>query len=240
MKVFYMNHHQNITRIKAVYNALGPLKNNVVFVGGATVSLYAEYENGIPEDLVRPTDDVDILIELWAYHDYAKMEEQLRSFGFKNDIESGVICRYIIHGITVDVMATGEGILGFGNRWYPDGFKKSIQRFLDDQHTIRIFSAPYFVAAKLEAFKSPTRKDNNDGRVSQDFEDIMFLFEHRQSIWQEMSDCDMSLKTYLQEAFTSLLENPAFEEWVDGHAGFGYPPATYMIISRLREFIVAT
>jgi hypothetical protein len=25
------------------------------------VSLYAEYENGIPEDLVRPTDDVDIL-----------------------------------------------------------------------------------------------------------------------------------------------------------------------------------
>ena len=93
MKVFYMNHHQNITRIKAVYNALGPLKNNVVFVGGATVSLYAEYENGIPEDLVRHTDDVDILIELWAYHDYAKMEEQLRSFGFKNDIESGVICR---------------------------------------------------------------------------------------------------------------------------------------------------
>ena len=59
-----MNHHQNITRIKAVNNALGPLNDKVVFVGGATVSLYAEYENGIPEDLVRPTDDVDILIEL--------------------------------------------------------------------------------------------------------------------------------------------------------------------------------
>ena len=71
-----MNHHQNITRIKAVYNALGSLKEKVVFVGGATVSLYAQYENGIPEDLVRPTDDVDILIELWAYPDYAIIEEQ--------------------------------------------------------------------------------------------------------------------------------------------------------------------
>lgn len=37
-----MIHHQNITRIKAVYNALGHLKNSVVFVGGATVALYAE------------------------------------------------------------------------------------------------------------------------------------------------------------------------------------------------------
>jgi hypothetical protein len=115
-----MNHHQNITRIKAVYSALGQLKDKVVFVGGATVSLYAEYENGIPEDLVRPTDDVDILVELWSYHDYAQIDEQLRSIGFQNDVESGVICRYKVQGITVDIMATGKDILGFGNRWYPD------------------------------------------------------------------------------------------------------------------------
>ncbi len=30
-----MNLHLNITRIKAVYNALGPLKDKAVFVGGA-------------------------------------------------------------------------------------------------------------------------------------------------------------------------------------------------------------
>ncbi len=231
-----MNHHQNITRIKAVYHALGPLKNRVVFVGGATVSLYAEYENGISEDLVRPTDDVDILIELWAYDAYAKIEEQLRSIGFQNDIESGVICRYKVQGITVDIMATGKDVLGFGNRWYPDGFQNARQLTLDDEDTIRIFSAPYFIAAKLEAFKSPTRKDNNDGRMSQDFEDIIFLFEHRKSIWQEMSECDPVLKAYLQEEFTRISTHPAFEEWVDGHAGFGSPPATEMIINRIGEF----
>ena len=232
-----MNHHQNITRIKAVYNALGPLKDKVVFVGGATVSLYAEYENGIPEDLVRPTDDVDILIELWSYHDYAQIDEQLRSIGFQNDVESGVICRYKVQGITVDIMATGKDILGFGNIWYPDGFKHSMQLALDDQHTIRIFLPSYFIATKLEAFKSLTRKDNNDGRMSQDFEDIMFLFEHRKSIWQEMGECDPELKAYLRAEFIRISAYPAFEEWVDGHAGFAYPPATYMIVNRLREFI---
>lgn len=94
-------------------------------------------------------------------------------------------------------MSTGENVLGFGNRWYPEGFKHSMQLSLDGQNTIRIFSAPYFIATKLEAFKSATRKDNNDGRVSQDFEDIMFLFEHRKSIWQEMNECDPELKAYL-------------------------------------------
>ena len=33
------NHQNNLTRIKAVYNALGHLRDQVVFVGGATVSL---------------------------------------------------------------------------------------------------------------------------------------------------------------------------------------------------------
>lgn len=55
-----MSHQENITRIKAVYNALGPLKDKVVFVGGATISLYREGSK--PE--VRATEDVDIVIEL--------------------------------------------------------------------------------------------------------------------------------------------------------------------------------
>ncbi|HEX9513239.1 MAG TPA: hypothetical protein VF939_22265 [Puia sp.] len=45
------------------------------------------------------------------YKDYAAIEEKLRSKGFVNDVESGVICRYTIHGITVDVMPTSENIL---------------------------------------------------------------------------------------------------------------------------------
>lgn len=43
----------NITRIKAVYNALGDIRNEVVFVGGATIALYADRSTSD----VRPTDD---------------------------------------------------------------------------------------------------------------------------------------------------------------------------------------
>jgi len=73
--------------------------------------------------------------------------------------------------------------------------------------------------------------------MSQDFEDIMFLFEHRKSIWQEMKDCDPKLNAYLHSEFARISAHPDFAEWVDGHAGFGYPPATYMIIDRVQEFL---
>ena len=59
-----MNYKLNIVRIKAVCNALGKLAEEVVFVGGATAALYADR----PVGEVRPTDDVDILVELLNYH----------------------------------------------------------------------------------------------------------------------------------------------------------------------------
>ena len=114
-----MSHQENISRIKAVYNALGPLKDKVVFVGGATVSLYRERD--WPE--VRITEDVDIVIEIWQYGSYAALEEQLRSIGFVNDKASGIICRFIYDQTVVDIMPAEGKVLGFSNRWYPDGFK---------------------------------------------------------------------------------------------------------------------
>jgi hypothetical protein len=93
-----MNHHLNIVRIRAVYRALEELGKKVVFVGGATVSLYTDRQ---AED-IRPTDDIDILIELTSYKGYAAIEQKLRTKGFINDIESGIICRYKVQGIIVD------------------------------------------------------------------------------------------------------------------------------------------
>jgi predicted nucleotidyltransferase len=209
-----MSHQKNVLRIKAVHNALGSLRNDVVYVGGATVSLYAER---MAEE-VRPTDDVDILIELWTYKDYAVIEDQLRKMGFVNDNSSGVICRYTVQGITVDVMTTGKNVLGFANRWYADGYKNAFDYVIDKVHTVKIFTAPYFIASKLEAFKSPSREDNNNGIYSSDFEDIVFVFENRESIWDELQVAPDNVKTYLKAEFKKLLKNPLFEEWIDAHA----------------------
>ena len=84
--------HENIVRIKVVNEVLKGLDQEFVFVGGATVSLYATNPELASE--TRPTDDVDVVIELATYGGYAGIDEKLRGLGFKNDVASGVICRY--------------------------------------------------------------------------------------------------------------------------------------------------
>jgi len=173
-----MSHKQNIVGIKAVYDALEEVAKDVIFIGGATVSLYADR----PAGEVRPTDDVDILIELLDYKGYAAIEDKLRAKGFVNDVESGVICRYLVRGFIVDVMPTAEEILGFSNKWYSKGFAHSTEVMIDKEYIIRIFEPAYFIATKLEAFKN---RGENDGRTSSDFEDIIYVLNNRSTIWKE-------------------------------------------------------
>ncbi len=226
-----MSHHTNIVRIKAVANALTELKDKVVFVGGSTISLYPDR----PVFEVRPTDDVDVIIEILNYVDRMELEEKLRSIGFTHDIESGIICRYKIQGIIVDIMPTNDASIGFTNKWYPDGFANAINHQIDEMLTVKILSAPYYIATKLEAHKS---RGNNDGRTSHDFEDIIYVLENRATIWKEMNNAGESLKEYLQSEFLILLENPNLFEWIDAHVERGSPPATYFIMDALQKFTI--
>ena len=81
-----MSNHNNIVRIKAIAGLMDQLHEDVVFVGGATVSLYAD----LKATESRPTDDVNIIIELASYHKYVVLDERLRDVGFVNDTASGV------------------------------------------------------------------------------------------------------------------------------------------------------
>ena len=197
-------------------------------MGGATISLYPDR----PVLEVRPTDDIDVIIEILNYVDRAKLEERLRSIGFSHDIESGVICRYKIQGIIVDIMPTNDPSIGFTNIWYPEGFEKAVDHEIDERSIIKILSAPYFIATKLEAHKA---RGKNDGRTSHDFEDIVYVLENRESIWEEMDNSDSSVKEYLRSEFQILLKNPNLFEWIDSHVERGSPPATYMIMDKLKK-----
>lgn len=208
--------------------ALAKLKEKVVFVGGATISLYPDR----PVLDARPTDDVDVIIEILNYTDRAELEDKLRSIGFSHDIESGVICRYRIQGIIVDIMPTNDPSIGFNNCWYPEGFENAINYDIDDQNTVQILSAPYFIATKLEAHKD---RGQNDGRTSQDFEDIIYILENRETIWDEINSSSDNLKLYLQTEFRNLLRNPNIFEWIDCHVERGNPPASYFIMEALKK-----
>jgi predicted nucleotidyltransferase len=230
-----MEQNINIIRIQKVYEALGDLQDKVVFAGGAAVSMYADriaFE-------VRPTEDVDIVVQIYSRYDYTVLEDHLRKIGFKNDSAASFIGRYYFNDLIVDVMPLAEEVLGFSNRWYEDGFKNAINYKIEEDKIIKIFSAPYFVAAKLEAFKSRGKNKSGeyDGRVSDDFEDIIFILENRLALWDDINKAPKNLREYLYNEFMLLSLNPYFEEWIDCHASTSSPAATPIIIGNLKNWL---
>lgn len=108
--------------VEIVASGLKDLLSEMVFVGGATVSLYLSDSALKSDSSVRPTDDVDCVVELANRSEYNKFEKKLRNLGFKNSTEQGApICRWLYSGVTVDIMPTDPKIIGFANQWYKSG-----------------------------------------------------------------------------------------------------------------------
>ena len=225
-----MSHHINITRIKAISRILKSIKKDVVFVGGATVSLYVDSKSSE----VRPTDDVDVVIELAAYNNYTQLEEELRKVGFENDKESGIICRYMVQGIIVDIMPTNSDVLGFSNRWYEEGFENAISIMLDDDE-VKIFSFPYFIATKLEAFKN---RGNNDFRFSSDFEDIVYVLENNSNAENQLSNLPEQLKEYFSKTFQDLINQQDWEEGLYAHLEPRNAPQKIIMIENILKKLI--
>lgn len=206
-----MSYHINMLRLKAVARALGEWKEKVVFVGGATVSLYASRPLATN---VRPTDDVDVVVELVSTGEFYKLQERLLELGFKHDTLSSIISRFLLQGLKVDFMPTDPTVLGFGNKWYPDGVNTTINHSINNEEAIRIFASPYFIASKLEAFK--TRGDG-DLYGSHDLEDIVFVLDNRDNIEEELLNAENRVKEYLKTEFATLMANKLFEDALLGH-----------------------
>jgi hypothetical protein len=85
--------------LQTVANGLGELKEDMVFVGGYVAELYAT--DPATSD-IRPTMDVDCVIELSSRRAHAELEENLRARRFKHDTSQGApICRWVFAGVIV-------------------------------------------------------------------------------------------------------------------------------------------
>ena len=131
-------------------------------------------------------------------------------------------------------MPTSDAVLGFTNQWYPEAFTTAQRKIIDEKVTVNIFSPVYFIAAKLEAFKN---RGGNDGRFSSDFEDIVFLLNKRNSIWQEFRDASKDVKQYLITTFSELLHEKYIDEWISCHVDFDEQRRVDFIIHSLQEFV---
>jgi hypothetical protein len=108
----------NVAMLELVSQRLSAeLRLRLVFTGGAVVGLLVT-DPAMPS--IRPTEDVDLMVQVLARAEFHEVEASLRSLGFVPDMSPAApICRWRIDQITVDVMPTLETILGFSNRWYP-------------------------------------------------------------------------------------------------------------------------
>lgn len=193
--------------LQTVANGLGNLKDDMVFVGGAVAELYAS-DPAASE--IRPTIDVDCVIELHTRTAHAKLESDLRAKGFANDTSEGApICRFVYEDIKVDVMPTEERLLGFSNRWYPEGIKNKIIKTLPDDTEIYVFPSEYYLASKFEAHNS---RGGNDLRQSHDFEDIVYILGNTLDILAEIENANESVKEYLKEECQKLSRNAGLQE----------------------------
>jgi predicted nucleotidyltransferase len=200
-----MPSNSNKELIKVVARGLGDLLPNVAFIGGAVTELYASAESDVQE--VRPTDDVDCVIQIASYGQLANFEKELRKRGFIND--QNKIMRWNYAGIIVDILPDHAEILGFANRWYQDGMMHSVNYTLTEALTIRIFALPYFLASKFEALFDRGMKDL---RLSKDLEDILFCFFYCNNLEQQMSAAPDDVQKYIGESIKRLLKEPAINE----------------------------
>ncbi|MEI6596447.1 MAG: hypothetical protein WCO28_12855 [Bacteroidota bacterium] len=222
----------NITMLQTVANGLGDLKDEMVFVGGSVAELYVS--NPAASD-IRPTLDVDCVVELSSKIAHAKLEEQLRAKKFTHDTTQGApICRFIYKDILVDVMPTDSNVLGFTNIWYEEGVDNKISKTLPDGTEVFVFRPEYYVASKFEAHKG---RGGNDLRQSHDFEDIIYIFDNCLDILDNISNANDTVKVYLKEECQNLLEYEGLTEGIESALPYGSGEESTDIILELIQRI---
>ena len=164
---------------------------------------------------VRPTTDVDVMAEIVSRVDYYQLAEQLRTMGFREHMADGApICRWMVDGMELDIMPTSPDILGFSNRWYPEAMQHAMPYRLDETLTIRVITAPYFLATKLEAFYG---RGNGDYLFSHDLEDFITVIDGRPELLAEVAASPNTLRDYLANEVRQLLAAPVFLDALPGY-----------------------
>lgn len=201
----------NLPQLRQIAEALGDLREQVVFVGGAVAGLLVTDPLADP---VRATRDVDAVVNASRTKFY-RIEEAVAQRGFARDVTSEVICRWVHKdsGMLFDLMPVEPEVLGFSNRWYPYAVETSEPTDLGAGITIRLISAVGFVATKLEAFAG---RGGGDYLSSHDIEDVLNIVDGREELAKELSATPDELQHAVGDAFSGLLSDPNFANVLPG------------------------
>jgi predicted nucleotidyltransferase len=218
----------NIELVMQVAYALGPLRKDLVFVGGCAVGLLV---TDLARPPVRATKDVDLIAEVTTKGDYYSLARALRQAGFSEDNRDDVICRWRFREMLVDVMPTNESILGFSNRWYLEAVRSANTIALMPELEIKLVTPPLLIATKIEAFYG---RGKGDYGSSHDIEDVIVLVDGRPELVAEIAASDESVRSYLRSEIDDLLADHAFVDTISWHLDPQNQARVPIVLERLR------
>lgn len=226
-----INKSSNLKAIVKIAEALEELKEEVVFVGGAVVGLYAN--DSAAED-VRPTKDVDITVHIVSTVELEKLRLKLLKKGFKQSPEEKVICRFLYQGIKLDVMSTKEVGWAPSNSWFGPGFKH-LEKHKINAITVNLLPLSYYLATKFAAFHD---RGGTDPRFSKDFEDITYLLDNRTDLVESLARAPEDVKKYLHIEFKRILSDKILQEALMANMSHLIQTKRYkMVESKLKEIV---
>ena len=218
----------NIEMLKLAVAQLGDLADELVFVGGSATGLLITDEASAD---VRPTKDVDAIVEAATYSKYVDFEERLSKAEFQRDLSKDApICRWIKGGTLFDIMPI-DGFLGFSNSWYRGAVETAEYYQIEPEVTIRVVTPPYFLATKLEAFAD---RGENDFLESRDIEDIIAVVNGREERMEEIKTAPDDVRGFITDRIADLLSKRRFTDSIPGHLN---PDSSriHIVIDRLRS-----
>ena len=216
--------------VRTVALAFGDFLQELMFVGGAATGFL------VTDPLApvqRNTEDVDVVVRIVSYAEYLHLCGRLRDLGFAEDSSEGATrCRWIVRAIKVDVMSWGEHP-GPPSRWFQEAHRLATAHSIGNDLNIRVITAPYFLAAKFEAFADGQR---GDIRISRDIEDLIAVVDGRQDIAAEVGSSSPLLREYVAAQMSALIADRDFADAVAGHLpGDSASQARFpLVIARLQ------
>lgn len=181
--------HANTALLSHMAAALGDLRERMVFVGGCATALLITDSAAAP---VRATKDVDAIVATASTAEYLRLGQELRSKGFTQTLAEGdPPYRWSFRGMKLDLIPAQESTLGFSDRWYEAALRTAMEIPLGDDMSIRLVTAVYFLATKLDAFED---RGNGDYLHSHDFEDVVAVVDGRAEIVTEVAQADVEVR----------------------------------------------
>ena len=220
----------NLKVVEKVAISLEELNDDVIYVGGAVVSLYVTDEGA---EQPRPTKDIDISVQISTYSQMEELREKLALKKIYPAPSEKIMYRYSYEDILIDFIPFEETILGPTNSWLKPGFEKAYPINIGEIE-IKVLPVSLFLATKWEAYKSR----GNDPRTSHDFEDIIYIIDNNLEVVEDIRNANKDVQNFLKEMSTEILNHNSRNEIIECHINpFSANERREIVITKLNEIL---